>query len=86
VGLLQSLGGVSFPIIFALTVIVTALQSHSRSTLDSIVEYKSDIQFVIAKSGILLASVGLEVGSPVDRQLRLLCCMTCNKVSSFGSG
>jgi hypothetical protein len=47
VGLLQSLGGVSFRIIFALTVIVTALWPDSKFKLDSILVCKSDILFVI---------------------------------------
>jgi hypothetical protein len=68
VGLLQSLGDVSLWNTFALVVIVTALRSDSRLKLDSILGYEADIPLVIAKSnesGILSASVGLYVGSPV---------------------
>jgi hypothetical protein len=80
--LFQSLGGISFQIMVVLIVIVTAIWSDSRSRLDSMLVYTFDSPFAIAKSsksGILLASVGQYVGSPVDRIFRLFCSMTCSK-------
>jgi hypothetical protein len=52
------LDGVFFRVIFVLLAIVTALWSDSRSTLDSIVVCKANMSFVMANSGILLASIG----------------------------